>query len=129
MQTYQVSFSQNVNIADIEAALSLVGEFKLTVARQVKPRTAKVAAELQEPLAVYRDGEVIRELNPCEVEQGMRKIQAEYAARMRADGRSKCMFPTYREGRDTVAAYVQAFCCTLQHVKSTYQLGADQVRA
>jgi len=126
MQTYQVTFTQAVNIADIEAALSLVGAFKLTAARQPKPKTEKV---FQEPLTVWREGAEVRELNPVEIDKAIRKMDSARAAELRHDGRQKGDFPQFVDVRDTIERYVQSFCSRLNHKATTYFMGAETVAA
>lgn len=123
MNTYQVQFKQAVRIEDIEAALSLVGEFKLTAKRLP---VAKAEREYQQPLAVYRNGAQIREIDPIEVERGMRKFQSMCDARLRVDGRHKNDFPQFNE-RLGARDYITRFCNNLHHTSKEYDYSAVSV--
>jgi len=119
MQTYQVQFANQVRLADIEAALSLVGEFKITVKREKAPKQER---EYHEPITFYRDDVEVREMNGIEVERAIRKQENDRAARQRHDGRNKNQFPQYSE-RLGASDYINRFCRNLGHVPVTYQFG------
>lgn len=124
MQTYQLSCPESVRIEDIQAALALIGEFRLTAKRQAAPKPERV---YQEPVIARKPDGSERELDGIEVESRIKKLMSELKSAMNHDGRSKHAFPTNYE-IDT-ASYTQLFCTKLSHVKAVYQLGDSTFEA
>lgn len=131
MQTYQVTFPAGVPFEVIAQALKYVGGEiveRAAVAPVRKPAASRKTAAAVEyrDLPVYKDGEVIREIDGVTVAkliakmEGDRKRRASFVSR-RFDDYAKLIPRKPEEIR--VQEYMGRFCSALHHVPAQYTNG------
>lgn len=120
MRKFTVIAPDDVTLADVRAMLPgcTVSEVK------VKAKAAKPDADY-EPVIVYKNGEVLREIDGVSAQKAIAKIMAETRKGQNSDGRGKHVYPNYeamveRLKKDPMANadhdYAKVFCQNL-HLK------------
>lgn len=116
MRKFTVIAPDDVTLAAVRAMLPgcTVSEVK------AKAVTKKQEADF-EPVIVYKNGEVIREIDGVSAQKAIAKIMAETRKGQNSDGRGKHVYPDWGGQPDASAAdYIKQFCDALKHKPADY---------
>ena len=116
MRKFTVIAPDDVTLADVRAMLPgcTVSEVK------VKAKAGKPEADF-EPVIVYKNGEVIREIDGVSAQKAIAKLTAETRKGQNSDGRGKHVYPGWGDRPDASAAdYIKQFCSALKHKPADY---------